>query len=566
MSQPRLIFVLSSFLLTCSIHCSFSQKSPIEISEDLSYEDIKTIWLDDNQKYLNEFFDIHKAKAIKEGNIVEWAHAYRYKASSLRYSNKDCFKTLDTAVTIAKKLKKVNRTEYDRFLIYAHWSRGAISFYLNMDEKATDSFIKCFRLAKKMNELDMMIASLNILAYLKAAYGQESEGIELQQNTLKFIKKNRLKIPDYKFLRFEGIWNLAYCYAFIRNVDSARFYIDQSIPLINQGNDMSFIHEDLVVLEAQIDYYQGNIVQAKDTLLKYAKIDTGTTKADRLYYLGMIEGKFGNPNDKAHYFQSIDSIMNALDYPLVDNINEVYQFLLKGAIADRDENKEKEYLNRLIYYDSLLVKTQNRLEEITLKEFDLPMQEEEVSLLSSMVSTKDKWLQMFYVLCAVLLFGMSGYYLKYRNTKKRLEFVMANPISVEVPYLPRQSPGCKKGVDEEVQLEILEKLAQWEAEEAFLDHVVNQHSLAKDLGTNSAYLSHTINCHKGQNFASYLKDLRITHAINHLKENPDMANSHSMVQIAEMFGFNSISVFNKALKAKIGVTPGAFLKKLSKSA
>jgi len=56
-----------------------------------------------------------------------------------------------------------------------------------------------------------------------------------------------------------------------------------------------------------------------------------------------------------------------------------------------------------------------------------------------------------------------------------------------------------------------------------LSHEITQEDLAKKIGTNSTYLSIVINHYKGINFSSYLKDLRITDALNSLRNKPEMA-------------------------------------------
>ena len=120
----------------------------------------------------------------------------------------------------------------------------------------------------------------------------------------------------------------------------------------------------------------------------------------------------------------------------------------------------------------------------------------------------------------------------------------------------------KSRINNELCEEILEKLCFWELQKGFLDNYITLHTLAKELNTNSTYLSQVINSHKNQNFASYLKDIRIAHAISDLKINPDIIKSKSMIHIAEMYGFNSIGVFSKAFKDKIGATPGVFFKRI----
>ncbi len=120
----------------------------------------------------------------------------------------------------------------------------------------------------------------------------------------------------------------------------------------------------------------------------------------------------------------------------------------------------------------------------------------------------------------------------------------------------------KSKVKSELLEEILEKLTFWEEQNRFLDNKTSLHILAKKLNTNSSYLSKVINTYKNKNFASYLKDIRITYAINHLKENPEIVKTKSMIQIAEMYGFNSLNVFTKSFKNKTGVTPGVFFKRI----
>ncbi|MGX1930321.1 helix-turn-helix domain-containing protein [Flagellimonas sp. 2504JD4-2] len=529
----------------------------------MSYEEMYDIYRYEGKRYFHEIFPLHLAKAKREKDTIQWATAHRYRSWDFD-SMEMALKSLDTAVSIIKQYKTIDQTTLDSTMASIHYARSAVFHYNDLDEKVVQELLKSLHLSKRSNRIGLMVNTLCHLAYLKAAYGEEIEGIQLQRKTLEFVRK-RHKHPEYESLYLECTFNLGYCYLFAAKLDSAGTYINKSIELADELGDKFYNPEDLAVLKAQLDYYEDNFEKARDSLTKYAKMESGTTKADRYYYLGMIEGKLGHNPEKMEYFSSIDSIMKAFNYPLIDNINEVYQFLLKDAIIQRNEQKEREYLDILVHYDSLLTRTQNRLEEITLKELDVPLQEEETSILHGVISSKNKLIQLFYFLLALSLFGLSSYYLKYKSTKNRLVYAMNHPVKVNTRNDSDLSAPPVKEIEKSVLQSILEKLDQWESQKKFLNHAVSQQSLAKNLGTNSAYLSQAINHHKGQNFASYLKDLRITYAINNLKENPILANTYSMVQIAEMYGFNSITVFNKALKSKIGVTPGAFLRELSKA-
>src|SRR5690606_24550947 len=120
-------------------------------------------------------------------------------------------------------------------------------------------------------------------------------------------------------------------------------------------------------------------------------------------------------------------------------------------------------------------------------------------------------------------------------------------------------------IDKDIVNKTLELLEQWEENMGFLDQSTNQSSLARELDSNSSYLSKIINTYKGQSFSNYIKDLKITYAINYLKDNPEMIRKKSMVQISEFFGFNSLNVFVRAMKLKIGITPAVFFRRIKKS-
>ena len=129
---------------------------------------------------------------------------------------------------------------------------------------------------------------------------------------------------------------------------------------------------------------------------------------------------------------------------------------------------------------------------------------------------------------------------------------------------PQQDDIAQLDIDPEVVQSTLEALEAWETDLGYLNQKTSQNSLATELNTNTTYLSKIINTYKGQTFSNYLKDLRVTYAINHLKENPKIIDTNSTIQIAEMFGFNSLDVFARAIKSKIGVTPAVYFKRLKK--
>ena len=62
--------------------------------------------------------------------------------------------------------------------------------------------------------------------------------------------------------------------------------------------------------------------------------------------------------------------------------------------------------------------------------------------------------------------------------------------------------------------------------------------------------------HPGLSFPDYIKGLRIAHALDLIKEHPDL----TVQQIADQSGFYSISSFERSFKSITGKTPREYLK------
>jgi AraC-like DNA-binding protein len=74
-------------------------------------------------------------------------------------------------------------------------------------------------------------------------------------------------------------------------------------------------------------------------------------------------------------------------------------------------------------------------------------------------------------------------------------------------------------------------------------------------------LSAIINTYKQLSFPNYIKDLKITTAINRLSDTPELLK-FSFQGLAEHFGFKTAGSFTAAFYKKTGVSPSEFLKEL----
>lgn len=151
-------------------------------------------------------------------------------------------------------------------------------------------------------------------------------------------------------------------------------------------------------------------------------------------------------------------------------------------------------------------------------------------------------------------------YQKKKTYREKFERLIASENTKETQ--PPSASPLDIGITEEIILEILDKLKSFEEKQLFLKKNISVTSLAKDIKTNTKYLSKVINHYKQKNFANYINDLRIQYAVEKLKI--DKTLKHYTIQsIAEEMGFNTAESFSSAFKKTTGIKTTYFLKKLN---
>jgi two-component system response regulator YesN len=95
----------------------------------------------------------------------------------------------------------------------------------------------------------------------------------------------------------------------------------------------------------------------------------------------------------------------------------------------------------------------------------------------------------------------------------------------------------------------------------YIDHNyqnnIKLETIAPLFGYNSAYLGKIFSKTVGENFNSYVDQVRIKHAIELLVE-----NKHKVYEIAEMVGYKNVDYFHKKFKKYVGESPAEYRKKL----
>lgn len=83
--------------------------------------------------------------------------------------------------------------------------------------------------------------------------------------------------------------------------------------------------------------------------------------------------------------------------------------------------------------------------------------------------------------------------------------------------------------------------------------------MAKNLNTNTSYLSSIINQKKGKTFKQYITELRITYLIKLLNSDAKF-KKYTIKALGQEIGYTNASAFSRAFKNYNGITPSEFIK------
>lgn len=154
-----------------------------------------------------------------------------------------------------------------------------------------------------------------------------------------------------------------------------------------------------------------------------------------------------------------------------------------------------------------------------------------------------------------------GYHLKVKKEYAQFQKIMQGINEREKLSLGESQisgTGTSYIISEKTEQVILDKLKKFEDSEKYISPKVSLQYLAKQLDTNTKYLSEIINKNKGQNFNNYINELRIHYLLRKLKSEPKYQN-YKVSSLAEECGFGSRNTFTMAFKNTLGMSPAKFI-------
>lgn len=401
---------------------------------------------------------------------------------------------------------------------------------------------------------------------LYANIGLNNKALVLFKEVYAYSKDKELET------QLEDLYYMSREFNALKLVDSAAYYNAIGIRKVLK-TDLEPLYNFFIVNSGITKY---NNMEYSKTVDSISKVLPYLTKNNRSYhliisylYLGKAYDKLNKKDESYLSLKKMDSIIGITE-EIVPNIIDGYELLINNC---KERNISKEvliYKNQRLKMDSILNHIYTDSLKKVLFSYKTPnIISKDDRRIGELSSYKSNFQLSIYlsVITGFLMIALLIYLYKDRNQYKK----SFNAIVVHANESSNDTePTVKKANDK--QLEnlsisqetvdvILKGIGNFEKTNRYLKSKYSLSLLAKEINTNSSYLSKVINIYKGKNFSNYLHDLRIGYAIDRLKDDRQF-RLYSIKGISEEVGFKSSESFSKAFHKKTGIYPSAFIKKL----
>ncbi|MEW7290166.1 helix-turn-helix domain-containing protein [Aquimarina sp. 2304DJ70-9] len=557
-----IITVLMSSYYTC-----LAQNNNAEIPHDSlkvkTYQELKDKFQEnENNPNLANIYAIaflHQAK--QKTDTIKMAEGYYLLASN--QSEKYAMSYIDSIVTLTKNL---GDKEYPGS---AYILKGNIFFLQSNYKQAFEQYLIATGYAKKSgNELQYLTLKFNI-GLLKNQLGEREEALEVFRDYVKYISEKKLK---YDHIRYnKGLYALSEAYTYNGKLDSAEIYINEGIKETLKTNDLNMYY--LFVFQSGVNFYfQKKYRSAIDSLSKAEKQFTASKEQDKKgiaicnYYIGKSLIELNNTINGIYYFKKVDTILNEIE-DVTPELIDTYNVLVAYYKSKNDDKNQLKYINSLLKFDSILEYNYKSLSNKIIRDYESKeLLDEKNQLIDKLNRSKFSSKKLIIVFTGITLLLMAIVFFVVRKNliyKKRFQSLINQKNNGSKNTHDEQLKLATKNTNlpEELVKEVLERLEAFEQSKKFLKEKYTLNSLAKELNTNSSYLSKIINETKQINFANYLNDLKIEVALDRLT-NEKKFRAYTIKTIASEVGFNTAQSFSLAFYKKTGIYPSYFIKQI----
>ena len=508
------------FIIVCLLAFNTSGISQnLTEMDDLFFENLNLVYKDPEQTLrvagfllTNAETDLQKA----QGNYL------RYKAESLKGNH------VASIEAIFKVRSVLNPQQPDYLQGLAAIAISELSRNAGMNDVSVQyldeakEIIAALRPSEKTN---LTLVNFNFENAAAALYVSNDP-----EDALKLLLKNKIPVAESRELvpaySIENNIRVASIYLIENDVKNARLYFNKALSELKTLDLMASSLEATVLAGlGKLSIKEGDFTEASTLLLQAKNI----------------------------------SVVPPTQYvEVLGDLSEVY-LKIDSLDASRSYNRERSLLNETVI-------NSERNSRNTIISF---IKKDREQMISSDLSI---YYRVGFILLGVVILGIVIYYFYNRKLDreyKKFEKVIARiekkekleTLDVAQDSVPKESKGVV--IPEETENAILERLNEFENSDKFTKAGISLQSVAKELNTNTKYISEIIHTHRGKNFNTYINELRVNYIINRMKDDKKYL-SYKVSYLAEESGFSSHSAFTVVFKSITGITPNQFITFLKK--
>lgn len=531
------------------------------------------------QAYKDKFFIYQKIgtdsaltyvdKIFASKNNADLAFAYAAKRYLLTITGKENA-TQGYMVKINTYLKKIPEIEQNYGnLSHIYNILGNTDMANESPNEALKKFIRADFFAQKNNDIRQHIKIKGNIAYVKLNIKQTDDAISETRQVLELLENNKYL---YEKENFEIIYNnlfsnLGHLYSdkYISDPDKNKKYADSALQNFNQllrsTKDKKLLAGTYLKL-GTLNNKQENYQKASGYYLKSLDLYTSLQLKDEIlnlkYNLGV---NYYELNEYMKSKKSFLEMSHSMEKDSQVNIDYIFaqDYLSKIYLKERKADSVEFFNNKFIE----LYQKNSELEKKNIaniyREINSKNLNEEINKSASILRNR-----LFLIIILVVLIGcITGYLLLQIRKKKKIE-IRLDEILLQVKNSSLSNHQNKSSftISNEKEAEIMEKLLELEDKKIYLKNEFNQAYAAKRLGTNTTYLSQTINKYMKKSFSEYTNELRINYILKELSENRKLRN-YTTQALADLVGYKSGISFARTFKEKTGVTPFQYIEKLN---
>jgi tetratricopeptide (TPR) repeat protein len=473
------VLLITLIVFKCHVYAQ-NPTSKSNTSDDpiLNYEKLRKLKdsaYDKNDiNELEKLIQIHHNKAKTENNHLEIARSFYYKtvigtdSLNLKYADSITLVTLDS--------------DHKFYPTLGYIRKGEIYFDSGKFDLSLQNYLTAYDLAIKKDNRDHIQLISHMIAAIRNINGQPNEALNMYHKSLSLLKSQ----PDYTTKAYSDytilINNIALSHLRLKNLDSADYYIQIGLQKTLEMDDPS-TKIDFKMVEAEVNYFKGNYQIVVDSISKYIDIYSGVDKAIKLYYLGKSNQLLKHKEKALYNFKQIDTIVSLNQDPF-DEVKNVYQELILDANNKDEDQLQLEYIEKLIYFDSILTSYKANVFNTATVGYDVPLLKMQKSEIQNKLKTKSKWNLFLIYLTLIAIISVIYFYVREKRIQLKIRKLLDK--SNNKPKITTITSTTSINIPDEIASNILIELEKFEKNLEYLDKDLDLPTLSHKLDTNTS--------------------------------------------------------------------------------